>query len=453
MRKYLFIALLLTPFYSGAQLQVVAGTRIRMGDSTHLVLHNLGVNNAGNINQDSGTFRFTGAQSVQFVSTVPVLFYNWEISKVSAASHVKLFQDISISNELRFVQGLLDLNNNRVDLGSSGNLVNENNNGRAIGENGGEIQSTRILETPTNVNPGNLGFIITSKQNLGTITVQRGHQSQSNGSGNGNSIQRYYDLLQSNPTSFEASVKMNYFESELNGLDENTLVFWKSVDNLTWTNEGFNERSNTLNYVQIIGIDGFSRWTLSSAVNALPVTGLRLSGRWNSNASDLKWITTSEYNNRHFEIERRYAGESDFNAVAIVRSLHPDGNYQGISRYSYRDVADAGKGNIMYRLKQVDIDGNVQYSNIISIRPSSPEMFINRIYPTIGVDRSLYIQAGSLDLAQADLMIIDISGKLLVRKKIKYESQWITLPNLARGTYRLQINSGTWTYQSVFFKN
>lgn len=453
MKNHLILLFLLIPFISMSQLQVTAGSRLRMGDSSFLVLYNLGLNNGGIINQDSGTFRFTGSQSVQFLSTVPVLLYNLEIAKTSAATHVKLFQDISISNELKFLQGLLDLNNNRIDLGSSGYLFNENNNGRVVAPNGGEIQSTQLLEAPINANPGNLGFIITSKQNLGTVTVQRGHQSQSNGNGNGNSIQRYYDILQSNPSAFDATVKMNYFEAELNGLDENTLVFWKSVDNSTWINEGYNERSNTLNYVQITGVENFSRWTLSSAVNALPVTGLRLSGRWNNNASDLEWVTTSEYKNRHFEIERRYADENDFNSIAIVRSNHSNGNYQGISRYSYRDAADAGKGKIMYRLKQVDLDGNHHYSNIISIRPSSAGIFISRIYPTIGVARSIYIQAGSIDLQQVNLLIIDMSGRIQVRKKIKYESQWISIPNLARGTYRLQINSGNWAYQSVFFKN
>jgi hypothetical protein len=50
-------------------------------------------------------------------------------------------------------------------------------------------------EYSNNSNPANLGIFITSDKNLGNVTIRRGHQSQPNISGSGNSILRYYDIL------------------------------------------------------------------------------------------------------------------------------------------------------------------------------------------------------------------------------------------------------------------
>ena len=159
---------------------------------------------------------------------------------------------------------------NNIDLGATGAVNGESETSRLIGFAGGYIQIINTLNAPSSANPGNLGAIITSPQNLGSTTIRRGEQSQANGGGAGSSILRYYDISPATNSGLNATLRFSYFNAELNGLDENTLVLWRSPDNISWSNQGFTTRNTITNYVEKTGIDAFSRWTLSATSNPLP---------------------------------------------------------------------------------------------------------------------------------------------------------------------------------------
>src|SRR4030095_8584173 len=103
----------------------------------------------------------------------------------------------------------------------------------------------------------------------GSTTIRRGHQSQPIPSAG--SIFRYYDILPTNNNSLNATFRFQYFDAELNGFNENTIVMWKSPDNINWTNQGFTVRNTIANYVEQSGIADFSRWTLSDDIAARPL--------------------------------------------------------------------------------------------------------------------------------------------------------------------------------------
>ncbi len=434
-----------------AQLSIQNGTYWKVSGNTYTVLNDVDLVNNGNLIMDDGFFKFTGNKNTSISGNQLTKFTDIILEK-DVVNKVMLQRNINIENRLTFVSGLFDLNNFDVALAGTGFLVGENENSRVIGANGGKIKIDVNLSAPSSANPGNLGAIISSSQNLGTVIIQRGHQSQTNGAGGGNSILRYYDIIPANNTALNATLRFHYLNAELNGLAENNLVLWKSINNTNWTNEGYTSRDMTTNYVEKTGIPGFSRWTLSSVGNALPVTGLKLSGRWHNNASQLDWVTLAEYNNRHFTIERKYNNENNFTVVGVKNSLHADGNSQSPSSYHWIDPAAANKGNIFYRLHQVDLDGKFSYSNIITIRPDVAELFVEKLYPTAGVQQSIYMQTGNLDLKQVEISLYDMTGRLYMKKKVNYESQWLQLPLLTAGAYQLHIVSGEWRYQSNFIK-
>ncbi|MEJ7767704.1 MAG: hypothetical protein WKF89_07815 [Chitinophagaceae bacterium] len=95
--------------------------------------------------------------------------------------------------------------------------------------------------------------------------------SASNSSGGGNSILRRYNILPSNNTLLNASFRFKYLDAELNGLSENSLVLWESTDAIHWISQGFTTRNTEANYVELTGVNEFSSWTLSAALNALPL--------------------------------------------------------------------------------------------------------------------------------------------------------------------------------------
>ena len=443
---------LLACLTTSAQLQIGAGTSWKSDPATYVVLDDIGLQHHASSALLENKFRFTGGNDVAIEGTTLPLFGIIEINKTGTA-RIILQRSIEVRQQLSFISGLVELNNYSIDLSTTGLLNGEGENTRIIGANGGYIQIINNLNAPNSVNPGNLGAIISSSQNLGSVTIKRGHRSQTNSSGGGNSILRYYDLEPTNNVGLNATLRFSYLDAELTTLDENSLVLWKSINTQAWTEEGFTSRNTTNNWVEKTGINDLSRWTLSSPGNALPVTGLILSGRWRNNAAQLSWTTLTEFNNDHFNIERKYTGENNFSSVGLKNSAYATGNSQTPTVYNWTDPASSNRGPILYRVRQTDKSGQFAYSNTIVLRPEDLKVFIEKTYPTIAVANSIYIQTGTLNIEKINVQLYDMKGGLCFSRQILYEPQWISLPVLSNGVYRLVISTNEHTYKTSFIKN
>ena len=95
----------------------------------------------------------------------------------------------------------------------------------------------------------------------------------------------------------------------------------------------------------------------------------------------LKWSTASEVNNHGFEIERKLKNQEWVN-IAFVEG---NGTTTELKNYSYTDDYSISpyEGTVLYRLKQVDYNGNFIYSNQLAVNltfiPS--EYYISQNYP------------------------------------------------------------------------
>jgi hypothetical protein len=113
---------------------------------------------------------------------------------------------------------------------------------------------------------------------------------------------------------------------------------------------------------------GGNRATVKVTVTApLPIELVSFSARVDNSQGRvvLEWETFTETNNYGFEIERKGSGESDF-------SLVPNGFVAGHGttvepqHYSFTD-APVPSGTQWYRLKQIDLDGTVDYFDPLSV--------------------------------------------------------------------------------------
>lgn len=452
MKKIIYVfAICIFSLSASAQLSVQSGATLYLSGNAQIVLQDINLVNDGTITvAANGRFSFTGSANSNISGSQQPAFNEMEIAK-TGTNKLILQRAINVNGKIVFTSGLIDLNNNNINLGNAAFLETENENSRVIGGNGGQLIFITSLNAPSSANPANLGAIITSSQNLGTVTISRGHKSQTNLFTQGSSVLRYYDINPTNNTGLNATLRFQYFDGELNGLTENSLLFWKSLNTTAWTQQGFTSRDVAANYVEITAVNDFSRWTLSSPGNALPVTGLSLSGRWRNNASYLSWTTLAEYNNNYFDVERKYTNENDFIPVGRKNSAHADGNSQTHTAYNWIDItAVANKGVIQYRLKQMDRNGQFKYSNTIVIKPNAADVFIETIYPTIAVKNSLYIQTGNINVKNMQVQVFDMQGRLYLNKQMDYQSQWLPLPELSAGMYRVIIRSGEWSYKGSF---
>jgi hypothetical protein len=265
--KNIFIILLLVGciVQSSAQgfLRVSPGATINTVNNAFIVLDNVNVINNGSFNQSigNGTIKFTGNGDATISGSTVATFDKLNIAKTS--SKVALQQNMNVLGQASFTSGMLDLSNSILNLGSTGTLNGETETSRIFTLGNGYVQIITMLNTPVAANPGNLGAIISATKNLGSVTIRRGHLAQANITGNIPGILRYYDILPAVDNGLKATLRLQYFDAELNGRNETILELYKQ-DKKGWVNIGYSSRSTVNNFVEKIGITGLSRWTLST---------------------------------------------------------------------------------------------------------------------------------------------------------------------------------------------
>jgi len=94
----------------------------------------------------------------------------------------------------------------------------------------------------------------------------------------------------------------------------------------------------------------------------------------------LIWKTATELNNYGFEVER-YAISAERQAWEKIGFVNGNGNSNSPKNYSYEDK-NVTAGNYSYRLKQIDNDGQFEYSKIIEVDLGVPTKFeLSQNYP------------------------------------------------------------------------
>jgi hypothetical protein len=97
----------------------------------------------------------------------------------------------------------------------------------------------------------------------------------------------------------------------------------------------------------------------------------------NQNQVNVNWQTTNEHHVARFDIERK-TPSTDFKTITSMQS-HGDNPNQ--NEYSYTDqlTFDLLGENFQYRIKMVDLDGKVQYSNTVSV--NTKKLYEVSIFP------------------------------------------------------------------------
>jgi hypothetical protein len=368
MKKYLILYKLIFLSLGGyGQLNISSGAQWITNGNTTVVLQNMDLINNGSIAAGTGSFKFTGSQSSTINGSSMPLFNILEISKTNNAK-ILLGRNISVGSSINFISGQLNLNNNNILMASAANIAGESENNRIIGPNGGFVEITQDMNAPASVNAGNLGATISSSANLGSVTIRRGHLPQS-GAGLATSIQRYYLILPQNNNGLNATLRFRYFDAELNGQNENNIVFYQSNDNgVNWNNLSATSRNTNADYVEKTGIASLSLQTLANN-GVLPngVTGLVFTGqRKKITEVQLNWSTQTETNMSGYQVQRRLQNEIDFSDRALVNSLAPAGN--SLSQLSYQNIdANSYADTSFYRLKIIALDNSFTFSNVIAV--------------------------------------------------------------------------------------
>jgi|GEM_PF-3818060 len=101
----------------------------------------------------------------------------------------------------------------------------------------------------------------------------------------------------------------------------------------------------------------------SGTSSVLPVKYVRLEGESRNGKSILKWTTATEINNLGFEIQRSEDGFGFYEIGFVDGSM----NSTRVVDYSFEDDDLYSIHEYFYRLRQIDLDGRFEYSEIVNL--------------------------------------------------------------------------------------
>ena len=165
---------------------------------------------------------------------------------------------------------------------------------------------------------------------------------------------------------------------------------------------------------------------------------------------DLAWTTESERDNDYFEVERSIDG-NNFSTIKTVKGI---GNTNYTTKYYSADETPV-LGVNYYRLKQFDLNGEFEYSEVISVNILDDFYDMLSLFPnpTTGLTEVIF---NSYSQGQVMLNVIEVDGKTIVNTKLdavrggnRFD---LDLTNESHGIYVVTITSKDKVYRSRLIK-
>ncbi len=197
----------------------------------------------------------------------------------------------------------------------------------------------------------------------------------------------------------------------------------------------------TIGNTYILMVDGFGGdncdFTVSGweASGILPVTLIRFEGYNYSSSNKLVWATQSEINNDYFIVQKSSNAKS-FTDAGIVDG---NGNSTNVNEYDFIDDTPFAEVTY-YRLKQIDFDGQYDYSGIIAVE-TERDVDVT-IYPNPSKDNLFFDLSESRD-ASYTVIYTNVIGSV-IKEQINISEGTNTYQvsefiNLSSGIYFIQI--------------
>ena len=195
--------------------------------------------------------------------------------------------------------------------------------------------------------------------------------------------------------------------------------------------------------------EGFTSAGGGTSAGPLPVELIKFEAKYQGVYNKLSWITASEHNNSHFEIQKSTDG---INFITISKTKGA-GNSNQIIEYSY---LDSSQSIAYYRLKQIDFNGSFEYSKIIKVS-GKKDMTLNvvSVSPNPSTDK-IKIQINLADIQSIQFALYDKQGKKILTQSTTEYSEDYTIINLdlsylASDIYFLQtiVNQNTFVNKLV----
>lgn len=200
--------------------------------------------------------------------------------------------------------------------------------------------------------------------------------------------------------------------------------------------------------VDLIGNESsFSNMVDTTISIPVPVELSSFSVQVHDNDALLEWTTKTESTNYGFEVQRSESDPNNFEKIAFIRG---HGTSSTPMHYYYVDK-DLQKGEYFYRLKQIDFNGDFEFSTKIKITIGVPDEFcLEPNYPN-PFNSSTTISYNLPKSSQVELNIYNVYGQIIFhlvneyQKAGRYAANWPGIDengrNVASGIYYFKIEA------------
>ena len=209
--------------------------------------------------------------------------------------------------------------------------------------------------------------------------------------------------------------------------------------------------SGSITYVGVSTFSPFSLATLDGTDNPLPIKLDYFTATKSNGYNKLTWKAECTSSSAGFEVERSSDGVS-FTGIHYVAV---DNVTDCAVPFVYDDYTSTGS-KVYYRIKMIDIDGNVTYSEIKLILNDANTIELMNIKPN-PVQSEGWLQISASQSNKIELVVLTIDGREMLRKTVQLQPGSNTInmetASLAKGMYIVRgIFSGGQTNVVPFIK-
>ncbi|MCX2741004.1 T9SS type A sorting domain-containing protein [Pontibacter anaerobius] len=191
----------------------------------------------------------------------------------------------------------------------------------------------------------------------------------------------------------------------------------------------------------------------SPSIVPLPVELVYFRATAQQYSVELKWLTASEENNQEFVIERSVDGKN----YIPIGTVTGAGSTTLSQLYTFTD-SEVPAGIVYYRLKQIDYDGQFNYSKVVSIRlkETIAQGKQLNVWPN-PFEEELHVEVYAPVANEVSLVVSDLKGRIIYQRSVQLKMGTnklnLSLQELSTGVYLLHLQGTDITGKAKVIKH
>lgn len=341
-------------------------------------------------------------QIITSASSIPVI-QQLVVNKTASTNSVTLNSPVSIGNSATFTTGIVNTTSNNYLNFAAGSSISGASSSSYVD---GPVRKTgnTAFTFPTGDNNIYRPIAISAPTNAThAFTAQYIKATQAYGNSTTFSAPLYtvsaceYWILDRTTGTSDVSVTLGWNSSDCpidSYVTDPAALVVARWDGSAWVSHGNGGTTGTSaagTVTSSAAVTSFSPFALGSTTsnNPLPVELTSFSCNKISNGTvQLSWITASESNSDYFSIEK----SNDGIRFESIGKKAASGNSTDAVRYTFVDT-DPNAGKAYYRLKQIDLDGKSEYSDLCFVNNELEEYKL-KVYPN-PAGNTVYVNFGT----------------------------------------------------------